>query len=315
MENRAYAFAAGVFTLMLGAGLVFIAMWMTGETEQRERFVLESSYPVTGLNPQAAVRFRGVDVGKVESIGFDPKNSRVILIDISVQTNTPITRGTYAQLGTQGVTGLAYVLLDDDGSQPGRIAAADGQEVRIPMRQSFIDELSVAGRDLVQDVHQVAAKLNKLLSAENQEQLVRSLASLETAGKRVDALARELEPGAKSVVALTDDARALLKRAGEMMSGIESLATELKSLTRSFERMATSAESVGSSTETVARSAIAETLPRINRLLDQLSRNSQQLDRLLAELDEHPSSLVFGRPPREPGPGEPGFTAPKAAKP
>lgn len=315
MENRAYAFAAGVFTLMLGAGLVFIAMWMTGETEERVRFVLESRFPVTGLNPQAAVRFRGVDVGKVESIGFDPKNPRVILINISVQTNTPITRGTYAQLGTQGVTGLAYVLLDDDGSQPGRIAAAEGPAVRIPMRQSFIDELSVAGRDLVQDVHQMTARLNKLLSAENQAQLVRSLASLETAGQRVEALARELEPGAKGVVALTDDARALLKRAGETMGGIESLATELKSLTRSFERVAASAESVGASSEAVARSAIAETLPRINRLLDQLSRNSQLLDQLLAGLDEQPSSLVFGRPPREPGPGEPGFAAPKASKP
>ena len=315
MENRAYAFAAGVFTLMLGAGLVFIAMWMTGETEPRERFVLESRYPVTGLNPQAAVRFRGVDVGKVESIGFDPRNPRVILVNISVQTDTPITKGTYAQLGTQGVTGLAYVSLDDDGSQPGRIAAADGETVRIPMRQSFIDELSVAGKELVSDFRHVTAKLNSLLSGENQQQLVRTLASLEAASVRVSTLARELEPGAKGVVALTDDARALLRRAGEMMSGIESLATELKSLTRSFERVAASAESVGTSTETVARSAIAETLPRINRLLDQLSRNSQRLDRLLAELDEHPSSLIFGRPPREPGPGEPGFTAPKAAKP
>ena len=197
----------------------------------------------------------------------------------------------------------------------GRNAAADGETVRIPMRQSFIDELSVAGKELVSYFRHVTAKLNSLLSEENQQQLVRTLASLEAASVRVSTLARELEPGAKGVVALTDDARALLRRAGEMMSGIESLATELKSLTRSFERVAASAESVGTSTETVARSAIAETLPRINRLLDQLSRNSQRLDRLLAELDEHPSSLIFGRPPREPGPGEPGFTAPKAAKP
>jgi len=315
MENRAYAFAAGVFTLMLGAGLVFLAMWMTGETEERELFVLESRYPVTGLNPQAAVRFRGVDAGKVEAIGFDPKNPRVILVKISVRTDTPITRGTYAQLGTQGVTGLAYVSLDDDGSQPERITTAEAQAVRIPMRQSFIDELSGAGKDLVSEFQQVAARLNTLLSAENQEQLVRTLASLEAASARVTALARELGPGAKGVVALTDDARALLKRAGEMMSGIESLATELKSLTHSFERVAVSAENVGAATDTVARSAISNTLPRINGLLDQLSRTSQRLDRLLADLDEQPSSLVFGRPPPEPGPGEPGFPAPKAARP
>ena len=315
MENRAYAFAAGVFTLMLVSGLVFIAMWMTGETEARELFVLESRHPVSGLNPQATVRFRGVDVGKVEAIGFDPKSPRVILVKISVRPDTPVTRGTYAQLGTQGVTGLAYVSLDDDGSQPERLGAGKAQAVRIPMRQSFIDQLSVAGKDLVSDFKQVAAKLDNLLSRENQEQLVRTFASLEAASVRVSTLARELEPGAKGVVALTEDARALLKRAAEMMSGIDSLTTELKTLTQSFERVAASAERMGGATQSVASSAIADTLPRIHRLLDQLSRNSQRLDRLLSQLDERPSSLVFGRPRPQPGPGEPGYTAPQGAKP
>jgi phospholipid/cholesterol/gamma-HCH transport system substrate-binding protein len=304
MENRAYAFAAGVFTLLLGASLVFIAMWMTGETETHEAFVLESRYPVTGLSPQASVHFRGVVVGKVEAIDFDPKDSRVILIRVAVRTGTPVTRGTYAQLGTQGVTGIAYVMLDDDGSKPERLTAAEATQTRIPLRQSFIDELSGAGRDLVSDVNQVAARLNRLLSDENQAQLVRTLASLESASERVTVLARELEPGAKSVIALTDDARGVLKRAGEMMAGIEALTRELKTLSQAFERVATSAEKVGGATESLANSAVADTLPRINGLLDQLSRNSRRLEQLLAELQEQPASFVFGRP----APGEPGFT-------
>ena len=31
MENRAYAFAVGLFTLLLGAGVVLAAMWFSGE--------------------------------------------------------------------------------------------------------------------------------------------------------------------------------------------------------------------------------------------------------------------------------------------
>lgn len=311
MENKAYAFAAGVFTLLLGASLVFIAMWLTGETEAREAFVLESRYPVTGLSPQASVRFRGVDVGKVETIDFDPKDSRIILVRVAVRGDTPVTRGTYAQLGSQGVTGIAYVMLDDDGSKPERLRATDA---RIPLRQSFIDELSGAGRDLVSDVNQVAARLNKLLSDENQAQLVRTLASLESASVRVAVLARELEPGAKSMIALTEEARGVLKRASEMMAGIEALTKELKTLGPAFEHAAKSAEKVGGATESLANAAIADTLPRINGLLDQLSRNSQRLDRLLAELEEEPTSFVFGRPPPAPGPGEPGFTVREGGK-
>lgn len=314
MENKAYAFAAGVFTLLLGASLVFIAMWLTGETEAREAFVLESRYPVTGLSPQASVRFRGVDVGKVESIDFDPKDSRMILIRVAVRTDTPVTRGTYAQLATQGVTGIAHVMLDDDGSKPERLTAAEASEARIPLRQSFIDEISGAGRDLVSDVNHVAARLNKLLSDENQAQLVRTLASLESASVRVAVLAHELEPGAKSMVALTEEARGVLQRASEMMAGIEALTKELKTLGPAFERAAASAEKVGGATDSLANAAVADTLPRINGLLEQLSRNSQRLDRLLAEFEEQPASFVFGRPAPAPGPGEPGFTVRQGGK-
>ena len=46
MENKAYAFAAGVFTLLLGATAIFVAMWLTGETEAHDAFVLESRFSV-----------------------------------------------------------------------------------------------------------------------------------------------------------------------------------------------------------------------------------------------------------------------------
>ena len=39
MENKAYALAAGLFTLLLGAGVIFVAMWFSGKTESRESFV------------------------------------------------------------------------------------------------------------------------------------------------------------------------------------------------------------------------------------------------------------------------------------
>ena len=35
MENRAYAFAAGLFTLLLAAGVVVTALWLSGKTEER----------------------------------------------------------------------------------------------------------------------------------------------------------------------------------------------------------------------------------------------------------------------------------------
>ena len=80
MENRAYALAAGLFTLLLGIGVVAAALWFSGDTVENQEYLLVSRYPVSGLNAQAPVRYRGVTVGKVVDIRFDPLEPRTILV-------------------------------------------------------------------------------------------------------------------------------------------------------------------------------------------------------------------------------------------
>jgi phospholipid/cholesterol/gamma-HCH transport system substrate-binding protein len=118
MENKAHALAAGLFTLLLGAGVLLAAMWFSGETYEKANYQLESKFPVTGLNEQAVVRFRGVDVGKVTRIAFDPNDKRTILVDIAIQSDMTLTRSAYAEVRYQGVTGLSYVMLDDPVTTP-----------------------------------------------------------------------------------------------------------------------------------------------------------------------------------------------------
>jgi phospholipid/cholesterol/gamma-HCH transport system substrate-binding protein len=312
MENRAYAFAVGLFTLLLGAGVVCAAMWLSGRTEARESYMLETRYPVTGLNVQAPVRFRGVEVGKVETIEFQPNDPRVILVRVAVRAGTPITKGTYAQLGSQGVTGLAYVILDDEGAKPERVAAGD-LNYHIPVRASFLDEISGSGRELLTDVRQVAARINVLLGEGNQAQLIRTLAGLERATNRVSELAAKVEPAFRNVPALTEDARKAVAHADELMVNLNKLSLELTQRVDALDRVAKSAEQVGGAAQSLSGTAVAETLPRIHDLVAEIARTSRSLDRLLADLNEQPASLVFGRQPPVPGPGEPGFSPRRGA--
>ena len=307
MENRAYALAVGLFTLLLGAGVVFAAMWLSGDTERREIYQLESRYPVTGLNPQAPVRFRGVEVGRVESIAFSRDQARTIVLTVSVKSDTPITRGTYAQLGSQGVTGLAYVILDDDGDKPELLSPAASAQARIPVRQSYFDEIAGTGRHLVADANNVAKRLNALLSEGNQAQLMKTLTSLDEATRGITELARKLDPALRNVPAMTDDARKALASANTLIANMNKLTVELMQRADTLERISKSAEQVGGAAQSFSGAAVTDTLPRINALLEELARNSRNLDRLLTELNEQPGSLVFGRPAVAPGPGEPGF--------
>jgi phospholipid/cholesterol/gamma-HCH transport system substrate-binding protein len=56
-----------------------------------------------------------------------------------------VTRSTTATLGYQGVTGIAHILLEDNGDDPTPLAGDDGELPRIAMQSSLIEELSDVG--------------------------------------------------------------------------------------------------------------------------------------------------------------------------
>ncbi len=321
MENRAHALAAGLFTLLLGIGVLVAAQWFSRDNYEKVQYTLVSNHSVSGLNVQAAVRLRGVEVGKVDTIDFDAEDPRNILIKINVKGGTRITRGTTAQLGTQGITGLAYIVLDDDGRNKTFLPPSNDKDKRIVVEKSFLDELTGSGKDLISQFGQVAQRVNKLLEDKNQDQLIKTIAELEKASQRVGTLAQALEPGVKNVPALTADARKMLasadvalrdvapalKEAKTTLASIDKLAREYTNRADALDRVAKGVEQVGAASQGAASTVSSDIAPRMNTLLEELARNSRNLDRLLSELNEQPAGLVFGRPSGKPGPGEAGY--------
>lgn len=300
MENRAHALAAGLFTLLLGIGVIAVAAWFSGDTVPTTDYVLVSTHPVSGLNVQAPVRFRGVTVGKVVSINFNPLEPRIIEVAIAVRSDTPLSQGTFAQLGSQGVTGLSYVILDDDGKKPQALLPEEGAPARIAVRPSFMDSVSNSGQELIENAGEVAKRVNALLADDNQKHLVSAVRNLDLMSGRIASLATTLEPAVKSLPALAVDAGVALKRADALMAN-------LNQRVDAFERAAKGAERLGDSGAAVGDALLNETLPRANQLADELQRAARGVERTLVDLDEQPHSLIFGRNPLPPGPGEPGF--------
>src|SRR4051812_20794276 len=111
MENKAHAMAAGLFVVAVAVLLLVLAGWLSRDTGVRDTYEISTRESISGLQPQAAVRYRGVDVGKVDAIGFDPKAQGNVLIKLEVDRDAPVTQDTFATLGYQGVTGLAFLQL------------------------------------------------------------------------------------------------------------------------------------------------------------------------------------------------------------
>jgi phospholipid/cholesterol/gamma-HCH transport system substrate-binding protein len=177
MENRSYALLAGLFIVLLGAGVVVAFIWFTGDGAERTRYVVVSKLPISGLTLQAPVRLRGVDVGAVEAIRFDREDPRAILITVGVDEKAPVTEGVYAQLAYWGISGLTYVSLGDDGSDPNRLPPGG----RIEMRPSFIGQAATSAEAFLANANAVAQRVTALLDEESVAQLSRALDKLEQA--------------------------------------------------------------------------------------------------------------------------------------
>lgn len=308
MENKSHALMAGLFTLALLAAAVLAGMWLNRDRTEWVPYQIATKLSIPGLNPQAAVRYRGLDVGKVDDIGFDPQVVGQILVHISLRPDTPVTQSTFATLGYQGVTGIAYVQLDDDGSKPVRVASSKEHVARIEMRPSLFDELQTRGLAILKQTEQIANGINHLLTPENQAAILNTFDKVSKAATEIEAIPRQLQP---TIARLPQ----LALRADQTLGSLDKLAKDASTLTGNLNRMTTTLQApdgpitqLGNAAEQVgivANRIEFETLP----LAGDLRSSLRALNRTLEGINERPQSVLFGSPQVAPGPGEAGFGA------
>jgi phospholipid/cholesterol/gamma-HCH transport system substrate-binding protein len=309
MESRSYALFTGLFTILLGIALAVSFAWFRGDSKSYSNYLVVSKFPVNGLNRQAAVRFRGVEVGKVDDISIDPQDSKVILIRIVVDDTVPITRGTYAQLGYQGLTGIAYVVLDDDGSNPAPLQFPVGGVARIEVRGNVFDDLAQSSKALLQQASDLLDRLNKIASDSNQTRIENTLANFEKASAQLEPALRAIpEVTERAKKFLDEDNQASLRRSlanieqatgsvGPVIEDSRKVLANMRQLSDKLEKLSTE----------VSTEITDSTLPKVNQLIEQLGQDTQDFHRLMLQIEREPQSLVFGRQRPQPGPGEPGF--------
>ncbi len=56
---------------------------------------------------------------------------------------------------------------------------------------------------------------------------------------------------------------------------------------------------------------LTDTMHKLRETTEGITRNTRSVDRVLLQLEEQPASLLFGRSPPPPGPGEEGFVSPR----
>src|ERR1700761_3725694 len=98
MEREANYAAVGAFVLLITLIGALFVYWYSDSRDHKtfRRYEIYFDGSVSGLERGAAVRYLGVGVGRVQ-----------VLVDID--SSTPISDKTLAELQLQGVTGLLFI--------------------------------------------------------------------------------------------------------------------------------------------------------------------------------------------------------------
>ena len=300
MENKSHALTAGLFTLLLLAAAIWVALWFNRDDTDYLPYQLATQQSIPGLNAQAAVRYRGLDVGKVEDITFDPQVPGQILIQIRVRPDTPVTHSTYGTLSYQGVTGIAAIELNDDGADPKPLPTSETNIARIEMRGGLWSALQDRGLAILEQAEVLTASLNQFANPQNQQAIIDAFNNVSEAAQALQTIPKQLQPGLDRLPRVMTEAEKSLSALTTLISDLDRLANNLDDQEGAIEKISEAAERVRSVAEEIEREAVP--------LASDARRSLRNLDRTLDNFNSG-SSLLFGPrgPDRPPGPGEEGF--------
>lgn len=170
METRVNYTTVGIFVITLTCCIILGIIWLSagfnsGSYKIYQVNMIES---VSGLSIDAPVEYNGVNVGSVKSIDINHKNPRLVKILLNIKSDTPITRGTRAQLNIRSLSGIAYMALEDDESDVTPLTAEKDQSYPIiPTKPSFFLRLETAVTQFNDNFNQISQSIHDLLNDEN----------------------------------------------------------------------------------------------------------------------------------------------------
>lgn len=129
METDRNYFFEGLFIIGLAVAAAFFAVWVSSSS-RHDDVLYRIDFPdsVSGLAVGDPVKFRGVDVGTVESMIIAPEDARLIRVHVSLRRDTPVKTDTRASLALKGLTGVVFIELNGGDPKAKTLLAVTPQD-------------------------------------------------------------------------------------------------------------------------------------------------------------------------------------------
>jgi len=303
MATEAHKFQVGLFVIIAVVIALGAAIWLSATRffEETKTFVTYFSESVQGLDPGAAVKYRGVPAGRVERIDIAPDGT---LIEVVMDLDTSVAKALKgddtlrAQLELSGITGLRYIEIDHRSGEALNQApplSFKPSYALIPSARSSFKAVQTALGEVYEkimaldlsgisaDARATLQAANRLLSDQRVDTLLSNFAaaseSTQRAAKNVEAITARVRitQAVENATKATEDAKTLFAnlKKGVNPQELGQALDQLNQLTMGAQQFV-----IGLQT----------TLERLNRTVGNLQG-------LTEEVRRQPSLLLFGEPP------------------
>jgi phospholipid/cholesterol/gamma-HCH transport system substrate-binding protein len=274
--------------------------WYTDQQDKRTYQRYEIYFPgsVSGLTAGSAVRYLGVDVGKVVRIALDPQQRKTVQVIADIDSTAPIDDRTRASLSLQGVTGLLFVDLEQDPKAESTGTMPQGQ--RYPMirsRRSDFDVLLSNLPALTTHLVELANHFNDIFSDETVRSLKATLENARLASERLPGTARELQELLTEVRHATQEAQATIGELhGVLAKSSPDLETAIANIRQISDNLAQTTQRLNSfvaDNEPGVSQFARQSLPELEQLLRETRAAAREFRDLSRSLKQNPSQLIY----------------------
>ena len=158
MASQKTKLAVGLFVACGLACAVLVVMWlgMSRVLEKGQFYVTYFDWSIQGLVVDSPVKYRGVFIGRVESIGVAP-DSKLVKVVLKIESGQTLDSSIVAQLKSVGITGSMFVELDrKEEGEPDQSPALSFPS-QYPIVASKPSEISELLSNISKALHQIKA--------------------------------------------------------------------------------------------------------------------------------------------------------------
>lgn len=167
MENKVSYTIVGLFVLSLLIGIILFVLWLTRynlDNENIKYYKIYAKESISGLEKNSLVTYKGIDIGQVQKVNIDKNNIEQIEISIYVSDYRMVKENSFAIIQSKGISGNKFIEIVGGTNDSKTLAINENGFGIIPVKLSFVDELSSSAEKMTGKFESILNKIDTLIN-------------------------------------------------------------------------------------------------------------------------------------------------------